>query len=295
MGAIKMTKFSTKLSQGEFVITTELTPPKGTDLSNLLKTAGDLKNHVDAFNITDSHNARMSLSPLAAASALVQAGLDPILQMTTRDRNRIALQSDMLGAGYLGVENLVCMGGDPPHLGDHPDAKPVFDFSTLELLDAASKLTTGVDSTGNKLNASPVLNIGAVVNPGADNLDKEIERLKEKIDNGARFFQTQAIFDKQAFENFCNRVATFNLPMIAGILPVKSAKMAAYMNSNVPGINVPDDIIAKISSSGQVKVTSTEISAAIIRDIRPYCAGVHLMAIGWEALIPAILEQAGVR
>ena len=279
-----MTTFSTKLNQGAFAITTELTPPKGTDLSALLKTATALKNHVDAFNITDSHNARMSLSPLAAASALVQAGLDPILQMTTRDRNRIALQSDMLGAGYLGVENLV----------DHPEAKPVFDFSTLELLDAASKLTTGVDSTGNKLNAAPVLNIGAVVNPGADNLDQEIERLKEKIDHGARFFQTQAIFDKAAFEHFCNRVASFNLPMIAGILPVKSAKMAAYMNSNVPGINVPDDIIARISSSKEVKNTSTDISAEIIRDIRPYCAGVHLMAIGWEALIPAILEQAGI-
>ena len=288
-------KFSSKLKQGEFVVTTELTPPKGTDLTGLLATAASLENHVDAFNITDSHNARMSLSPLAAASALIQAGLDPILQMTTRDRNRIALQSDMLGAGCLGVENLVCMGGDPPHLGDHPDAKPVFDFSTLELLDAANKLNAGIDSTGNKLNKAPVFNIGAVVNPGADNLDKEIDRLKEKIDNGATFFQTQAIFDVSAFERFCNRVAGFGLPLIAGILPVKSVKMAAYMNSNVPGINVPVSIINRISQSKSVKATSTEISAAIVADIKPFCCGVHLMAIGWEGLIPAILEQAAER
>jgi 5,10-methylenetetrahydrofolate reductase len=289
-----MTDFASRLAQGAFVVTSELTPPKGINLSKMLETANSLKKNVDAFNITDSHNARMSLSPLAAAHALIQVGVEPILQMTTRDRNRIALQSDMLGAASLGVTNLVCMGGDPPHLGDHPDAKPVFDFSTQELINAAQKLTEGVDSTGNALNEAPVLNIGAVVNPGADDLDLEIARLEEKIANGATFFQTQAIFDTAAFERFMHRVSGLGVPMIAGILPVKSAKMAEHMNNNVPGIDVPEEIIAAIDSSSDVKATSAEIAADIVQAIQSMCQGVHIMAIGWESLIPSILEQAEV-
>lgn len=290
-----MSAFKQKLESGEFVVTTELTPPKGIDISKMLATAESLRGQVDAFNITDSHNARMSLSPLAAADALLQIGVEPILQMTTRDRNRIALQSDMLGAGSLGVQHLVCMGGDPPHLGDHPDAKPVFDFGTEELISAAAGLATGVDSTGNALNEAPSLNVGAVVNPGSDDLDKEIARFEMKIESGAKFFQTQAIFDANAFKSFMGRVSKFNVPIIAGILPVKSAKMAEHMNKNVPGIDVPAEVIAAVDSADDVKATSAKIAAKIIGDIQPMCQGIHLMAIGWEALIPSILEQSGTR
>ena len=168
-----MSAFKEKLESADFVVTSELTPPKGIDISKMLATADTLKCHVDAFNVTDSHNARMSLSPLAAAHALIQASVESILQMTTRDRNRIALQSDMLGAGSLGVKHLVCMGGDPPHLGDHPDAKPVFDFGTEELISAAAALAKGEDSTGNSLNQAPDFKVGAVVNPGASDLDND--------------------------------------------------------------------------------------------------------------------------
>ena len=287
-----MSAFKEKLESADFVVTSELTPPKGIDISKMLATAETLKSHVDAFNVTDSHNARMSLSPLAAAHALIQAGVEPILQMTTRDRNRIALQSDMLGAGSLGVRHLVCMGGDPPHLGDHPDAKPVFDFGTEELISAATALAKGEDSTGNVLNQAPDFNVGAVVNPGASDLDNELARLEKKIDSGARYFQTQAVFDASAFEAFMTRVARFNVPIIAGILPVKSARMAEHMNKNVPGIDVPIDVISAIDAAEDVKAVSAEIAAGIIKDIMPMCQGIHIMAIGWEALIPGILERA---
>ena len=287
-----MSAFKEKLVNGNFVVTSELTPPKGIDISKMLATAESLKSHVDAFNVTDSHNARMSLSPLAAAHALIQAGVEPILQMTTRDRNRIALQSDMLGAGSLGVRHLVCMGGDPPHLGDHPDAKPVFDFGTEELITAAAGLAKGVDSTGNALNKTPDLNIGAVVNPGATDLDNELARFEKKIDSGAKYFQTQAIFDVAAFEAFMARVAPYGVPIIAGILPVKSARMAEHMNKNVPGIEVPAEVIKAIDKAEEVKVVSAKIAAGIVKDIMPMCQGIHIMAIGWESLIPSILEQA---
>lgn len=287
-----MSTFKEKLEDGAFVVTSELTPPKGINISKMLNTAESLQSCVDAFNVTDSHNARMSLSPLAAAHALVQVGVEPILQMTTRDRNRIALQSDMLGAGSLGVQHLVCMGGDPPHLGDHPDAKPVFDFGTEALISAAAGLARGQDSTGNALNQAPDLNVGAVVNPGADDLDTEIARFETKIEAGARYFQTQAIFDADAFEAFMSRVAPFKVPIIAGILPVKSARMAEHMNKNVPGIDVPADVIETIDNAEDVKAASSDIAANIIRDIRPMCQGIHIMAIGWEALIPGILDRA---
>ena len=287
-----MSAFKEKLESADFVVTSELTPPKGIDITKMLATAESLKGHVDAFNVTDSHNARMSLSPLAAAHALIQAGVEPILQMTTRDRNRIALQSDMLGAGSLGVRHLVCMGGDPPHLGDHPDAKPVFDFGTEELISAATALAKGEDSTGNALNQAPDFNVGAVVNPGASDLDNELARLEKKIDSGARYFQTQAVFDASAFEAFMTRVGRFNVPIIAGILPVKSARMAEHMNKNVPGIDVPIDVISAIDAAEDVKAVSAEIAAGIIKDIMPMCQGIHIMAIGWEALIPGILERA---
>ena len=287
-----MSAFKEKLENSEFVVTSELTPPKGINISKMLATAESLKNDVDAFNVTDSHNARMSLSPLAAAHALIQAGVEPILQMTTRDRNRIAMQSDMLGAGSLGVKHLVCMGGDPPHLGDHPDAKPVFDFGTEELISAAAGLANGVDSTGNTLNQAPELNVGAVVNPGASDLETELLRFEKKINSGARYFQTQAIFDAETFEAFMSRVTPFGVPIIAGILPIKSAKMANHMNKNVPGIDVPSELIKIIDEANDVKAASTEIAAGIIKDIKPLCQGVHIMAIGWEALIPNILKQA---
>ncbi len=287
-----MSQFANKLAAGDFVVTTELNPPKGIDLSDLLGKADFLADHVDAFNLTDSHASKMSLSPIAAANRLLMEGYEPILQVTTRDRNRIGLQSDMLGAALLGIENIVCMGGDPPDLGDHPEAKPVFDIPTTELIRAAYQLTQGMDLMGNKLQGSPVFNIGAVVNPGIDDLESEISRLEEKVCAGATFFQTQAIFDAAAFADFMQRIDHLRIHIIAGIIPIKSVKMARFMNEKIPGIDVPEDVITAIEHAKDVKHTSTTIAADTINAIRDLCSGVHLMAPGTEEQIPAILRRS---
>ena len=288
-----------QIDSGNFVITCELTPPKGTDLSRLFATADSLKDYVHAFNLTDSHAARMAIDPTAVAHLLLDRGIEPIVQMTSRDKNRIALQSGMLGAAALGVPNLVFMGGDPPKNGDHPDAKPVFDLFASQLLDAANALRSGTDLTGNNLNGTPNFCIGAVVNPGATNLEGEIENMHRKIESGAAFLQTQAVYDAEAFTNFLSKAGDVSVPILAGIIPIKSTKMAKYMNERVPGITVPENLIQQIADaegdSERVKETSISIAANTIRDVRSASGGLHIMAIGWEDKIPAILEQAEVR
>lgn len=285
---------SARLSAGEFVITTELNPPKGTDLSPLLARAESLRGLVDAFNLTDSHTARMSMSPIAAARLLLDRGIEPILQMTCRDRNRIALQADALAAAALGIRSIVTMTGDHPGGGDHPDAKPVFDIDSTALLRAIAGLRNGGDMSGAELRGAPDLFVGAVVNPGADNLDREIGRMEEKIAAGAAFFQTQAVYDAAEFERFMRRVDRFGVPIIAGCIMLKSGRMARNFNANVPGIHVPDGIIGRMDAAADRRQASAEISAEIIADIRPMCHGAHIMAIGWEALIPQVVQSAGV-
>lgn len=290
-----MSSLREKLAAGQFVVTGELTPPKGTDLSELIARASLLASSVDAFNVTDSHASKMSLSPMATAHVLTDQGVEPILQMTTRDRNRIALQGDMLGASLLGVNNVVCMGGDPPHLGDHPEAKPVFDISTEELIQAAGNLNRGVDLMGNALNQATCFHIGAVVNPGADDLDKEISRLESKVAAGATFFQTQAIFEAERFTAFMDRIAHLDIAILAGIMPIKSVAMANFMNEKIPGINVPAEVIERVATAEDTVAESSAIAAEIIRAIGGSCQGIHVMALGWEEHIPSVLRQAGVR
>lgn len=289
-----MSRLANRISAGHFVVTGELTPPKGTDISGLKARAELLADHIDAFNVTDSHASKMSLSPMAAAHELTVLGVEPILQMTIRDRNRIALQSDMLGAWLLGVKNLVCMGGDPPHLGDHPEAKPVFDISTEDLIQAAGNLNNGKDMMDNLLSGSTGFHIGAVVNPGAEDLDKEIARLESKVAAGAKFFQTQAIFDADRFAGFMERVSHLDIAILAGIMPIKSVKMAAFMNEKIPGIDVPDHVIDRIDGAADTVKESTAVAAEIIKEIKPICQGIHVMALGWEEHIPGVLQLAGV-
>lgn len=290
-----MSKLENVLDSGEFVLTCELNPPKGTDLVALFEKADQLKNVVDAFNLTDSHAARMAMTPLAVAHLLVDRGLEPILQITTRDRNRIALQGDLLGADALGVHNVVFMGGDPPSTGDHPDAKPVFDVYSSRMLQAASALQAGTDMAGNPISGKPHFCIGAVVNPGAPDLGEEIMRMGEKIEAGASFFQTQAVYEPASFERFAQAAAQFSVPILAGIIPLKSSKQARYMNARVPGINVPEAIIQEIGNAGDGTAASLAIAARTIRALDGMCQGLHIMAIGWEAYIPELLSQAGVQ
>ena len=287
-----MSKLETAIESGTFVVTSELTPPKGSDLGPLLDKADALRHVVTAFNLTDSHAARMAMAPMAAARRLIERGMEPIVQMTSRDRNRLALQADMLGAYALGVRNLVFMGGDPPANGDHPDAKAVFDLPSSALLTAASALGRGEDLMGNALAGAAEFLLGAVVNPGAADLAGELRRLEEKVDAGARFFQTQAVYDIGAYERFIEATRDMELCLLTGIIPIKSPKMAQYMNSKVPGISIPDALIREIGDAPDRRKASVEIAARIIRQVRPMARGVHIMAIGWEDLIPDIMARA---
>ena len=289
-----MSKLENVLDSGEFVLTCELNPPKGTDLAALFDKADRLKGLIDAFNLTDSHAARMAMAPLAVAHLLLDRGVEPILQTTTRDRNRIALQGDLLGASALGVENVVFMGGDPPSNGDHPDAKPVFDVYSSLMLKAASDLEKGKDMAGNPISGAPHFCIGAVANPGARDLDEEIMRMGEKIDAGARFFQTQAVYDAHTFERFARAAEQYPVPILAGIIPMKSVQQANYMNAHVPGIHVPDTVIAELDRAEDKISTGIDIAARTIKHLDGMCRGLHVMAIGLEAHIPALLQKAGI-
>ena len=288
-----MQSFRSKLDSGKFVLTAELNPPKGTDLESVLQKGEELKDSVDAINVTDSQSSIMCISPIAVSHHLIDMGIDPILQITARDRNRLAIQSDMLGAYTLGVNNILCLTGDPPHLGDHPDAKPVFDLDGVSLITAANVLASGNDLSKNKLKGSPKFYIGAAANPGSDDVDNEIKRMEDKVAAGACFFQTQAIFEPGIFAAFLQRAEHIDVPIIAGIIVLKSPKMAQYMNEHIPGINVPKDIIHEIDVDDKAS-KAIEIAARLTREIRDMSRGVHLMAIGWERYIPQIVEQAGL-
>ena len=290
-----MPRITDLVRSGRFIVTSELTPPKGLDLSPLLESARRLAGVVDAFNLTDSHNARMSMAPIGAARRLLDEGVEPILQMTARDRNRIAIQADLLAAAALGVSNVVLMTGDAPTHGDHPEAKAVFDLGSVEIIEAARRLNEGRDLSGNALRGVPDICIGAVVNPGSADLDGEMVRMAAKVEAGARFFQTQAVYDVSSFERFARRLERFTgleVMVIAGVIPIKSVRMARYLNENVPGIDVPEHLIEEIASCDDVDATSTAIAARTIAGLRSLCQGVHLMTLGRERLIPAIVEQS---
>ena len=284
-----------KLHSGNFVFTAETTPPDASDKEVLLKKIEPLKDIADAINVTDSHGSKMSLSSLAAARKLIDHNIEPIMQLTARDRNRIALQGDMLGAWVLGVKNIIFMGGDPPQRGDHPEAKPVFDITTNEIIRAAANLNGGNDLQSNALRGKTEFYIGAVVNPGADDLDTEIHKLEMKVAAGARFFQTQAIFDVASFAEFLKKVEHLSITLLAGIMPIKSVKMANYMNENIPGIDVPEHIVHRIGQTNDLIEVNLEICSEIIEALRPLCGGIHIMAPGWETNIPALIEKVGLQ
>ena len=293
-----MTAFAAKIASGAFVVTAELTPPKGIDLTGLYAKADLLKGCVDAFNLTESPRARMAIDPRSVGRLLIDRGIEPIVQMTARDRNRIAIQADLLGAAALGIANVVFMGGDSPKNGDHPDAKAVFDLKANEMLAAARSLTEGRDLAGNELHGTPHLFLGATANPGAADLAAEAENARRKIDAGAQFLQTQAVYDAADLERFLDAVKPDGVAVLAGIIPLKSIKMAAWLNAYVPGIRVPDALLAEMQdAAGSDKEAAAGIAIAqrVVAAVRPLCAGVHMMALGWEAQVPDILRGGGVR
>ena len=283
--------------KGKFVITAEVGPLKGTDTTELMEAVEVLKGKVDAANVTDQQSSVMRLGSLAVCHLLKMKGLEPVFQMTCRDRNRLALQSDLLSAAVLGIENVLSITGDLPVLGDHPEAKPVFDLDSVHLLWVMKKLNEGYDMQGNELKGKPSFFPGAVVNPGADTeaaRELQLIKMEKKIEVGARFFQTQAIYDPSVFAKFMKRAGKFGVPILAGIIPLKSAGMARFMNKNVSGVFVPDELIEKMTAAEDKTKMGIEIAADLIKELKDMCQGVHIMAIGWEKKVPLVLEAAGI-
>jgi 5,10-methylenetetrahydrofolate reductase len=278
----------------KFLVTSEIAPPKGVDIGDSLDGALSLKGRVDAINVTDLQSSVMRMGSLAVCHILKDHGMDPVLQMTCRDRNRLALQSDLLSAAALGIENILALTGDYPTLGDHPEAKPVFDLDSVQLLEAARMLRSGTDMKGNPLKGAPVFCMGAVVNPGADPLEPEIIKMEQKVEAGARFFQTQAVYDVKVFERFAEKTRHLNATVLAGIVLLKSARMAVFMNENVAGVSVPDGIIREMETAADRVAKSVEIASRLIMSLRPFCQGVHIMPIGWDRIVPKVLEEAGL-
>ena len=287
-----MSRLKTSLERGDFVVTAEVVPPKGTDISELLKEIEIYKDCVDAVNITDNQSSVMRASGLSVADVLIKNGLEPIFQITTRDRNRIAIQSEILGASITGVKNILCLTGDAIDSGDHPQAKPVFDIDSVQLVDIVKKLNSGFDAAGKKLNKSTDIFIGAACFPQAVPIELEIAKTEKKIEAGAQFLQSQAIYRPESFKSFYEKFKDKKVYLIAGIVVLKSAKMAEYMNANVSGINVPDEIIKELKTSKNEIEKGVEIAARLVLELKKVSHGVHIMTLGKAESVPKILKLA---
>ena len=283
---------------GEFVVTAEVGPPKGIHADHLVEEAKTYLSGITAVNVTDNQSSVMRMGSLPTCVALKNAGLTPIFQVTCRDRNRIGLQSDLLGAAMLGIDNILCLTGDHTTLGDHPGAKPVFDLDSVSLLHTASQLEKGVDLGGNALVGEPPrFAKGAVVSPCSDSVDAQLAKMERKVMAGADYFQTQAVFEPEKFIRFMEQAKQFGKPVQLGVIIPKSAGMAKFMNNNVAGVHVPQEMIDALAADkerAKAGITGVEIAASIIRECRPYCQGVHIMALGWESKVPDLLKLAGI-
>ncbi|MFC2070712.1 methylenetetrahydrofolate reductase [Chloroflexota bacterium] len=282
---------------GKFAITCEVGPLKGTDTSEIKEAAEILRGKVDAANVTDQQSAVMRLGSMVVSYIIKEKGLDPIYQVTCRDRNRIALQSDLLSASVMGIESVLALTGDLPSLGDHPQAKPVYDLDSVQLLRVIKRLNEGYDMNDNELKGATNFFPGAVVTPEADSdatYEMQLLKMEKKINAGAKFFQTQAVFDAEVFAKFMKRVEGFKVPVLAGVIPLKSANMARFMNNNVAGVSVPDEMIQKMVDAEKKAETGIQIAADLIKQLKDICQGVHIMAIGWEKRVPQIIEAAGL-
>jgi 5,10-methylenetetrahydrofolate reductase len=294
----ELSRLKQAFASGKFVVSGEVGPPKGTDITEMLHHIDLLKDRVDALNVTDNQSSVMRISSLAVCQIIKEKGGEPILQMTCRDRNRIALQSDLLSAGIAGVNNVLCLTGDYITIGDHSGAKPVFDLDSVQLIQAARGMEQGRDLGGNELKGAPQFFLGAVVTPEADPLEPQLLKFEKKIKAGAEFIQTQAIYDIDNFKQFMKYARQFDVKIMAGIVLLVSAVMARYMNENVPGIFVPQPLIDEMAGAPKGKAIDKgiEIAGRMIRQLKEenICDGVHIMAIGKEEKIPDILSAAGL-
>ncbi|MBD2771417.1 methylenetetrahydrofolate reductase [Iningainema tapete] len=290
------TSFRTAALAGDFLITAEVAPPKGGNPEHMLQMAATLKGRVHAVNITDGSRAVLRMCSLVASAILLQNGIEPICQVACRDRNRIGLQADLMGAHALGIHNILALTGDPVKAGDHPDAKGVFDCEAVRLLQLIHKLNCGVDCNDKPLTDGALdLFVGAAIDPQCKSLSGLQSRFERKLQAGAQFFQSQLITDFDLLEKFMDKIAVgCNKPILAGIFLLKSAKNAQFINRCVPGVNIPDHIIDRLAQAKDPLEEGMKIAAEQVQIARQLCQGVHMMAVKREDLIAPILDMAGV-
>jgi 5,10-methylenetetrahydrofolate reductase len=288
--------FKERLESKKFVVVTELQPPKGNNLSELFEDAELLKGRVDAINVPDLQNAIMRLGSLSVCTLLKAKGMEVIFNLSCRNRNRLALQSELLNASVLDLKNLLLLQGDHPSIGDHFEAQAVFDLDVMGLLGAAKRLQEGYDLMGNDLNGKPQFCVGTNLNATAKGhvLDLEVMDMEKKIRLGVDFFFTNSVYDVSLFEPFVKKVAHFKVPIIAGITLLKSVGMARYINKHVEGASIPDSIIDQLMKASDKQKASIEIAGGLIKELRSLCQGVQIIPIGWEKLVPSLLDQIGV-
>ena len=291
-------RFREILQSGKFVVTSEIGPPKGTDLEKMVHHIDLLKGKVDALNVTDHQSSVMRYPSIGGVLCIMEQGGEPILQMTCRDRNRLALQAELLFAYTRGIRNVLCLTGDAVPVGDHKEAKGVFDLDSSQLLATIRILEKGKDLGGNDLDGSVEFCAGAIVTPEANPLEPQLVKFEKKIEAGAEFFQTQAVYDLDTFRRFMEYASQFKVKILAGIILLTSARMAEYMNKYVPGVFVPQELIDEmaLAPKGEAIKKGIEIAARMIKAIKEekICGGVHIMAIGREEVVPEILTEAGL-
>lgn len=298
-----VSKLQATFEAGAFAVTGEIGPPKGTDIAPAIHEAEvHLKHTCVAVNVTDIQTAVMRAGSLSGCAKLLEIGIEPVFQMTCRDRNRLALQSDLLTAHILGIRNVLSLTGDHPAMGDHPDAMPVFDLDSVSLLEAMSKLEAGTDlgvdmkGNANTLDGVPTFFKGCCVTPCTEEVEPQIIKLEKKVASGAQFVQTQAVYDPKTFEAFMKRVEHLKVPIMVGIVILKSAGMAKYMNRAVPGVEVPDALVQRLADAAKEdrQKVSIDICGELIRAMQPMCQGAHLMTLGWDHCVPEIIAAAGL-
>jgi methylenetetrahydrofolate reductase (NADPH) len=281
------------LDRGTFAVTIEYNPPKGTHIAPVLESAKQLVGRVHGVNVTDNTAAVVRAGSLPVCRLLYELGHDPVMQLTCRDRNRIAMQSDLMGAHMLGIRNILCLTGDYPTVGDHKEAKPVYDLDSVQVMQLVQGLNAGRDMAGNKLDGATALTIGAAVTPEADPLGPMLAKFEVKVKAGAQFFQTQAVYNPEQFAAFMTAVRPFKVKVLAGILVLRNAKMAEFMNANIPGVSVPQAMIDELRAAGdKAEDVGVEIAVRTIKAVRPHCDGVHIMAIKATHRLAEIITKA---
>ena len=290
--------FKKALQSGKFVVTSEVAPPKGTNLEKMKHHIEILRDKVDAMNVTDHQSSVMRYPSLGGALLVKEMGGEPILQMTCRDRNRLALQADLLFAHSRGINNVLCLTGDSAVLGDHKEAKEVFDLESSQLLSTIRMMEKGKDLGGNALEGAITFCAGAIVTPEANPIEPQLIKFEKKVEAGAEFIQTQAVYDLDNFKSFMEYAKQFPVKILAGIILLTSAPMARFMNKNVAGVRVPQELIEEMASApkGRALQKGIEIAGRMIRRIKDekMCEGVHIMAIGKEEVVPEIMSAAGL-